>query len=350
MAYELQPKVAEMMTLFGQDVKVLPRMIEDPKTRLLVANLVVEEALEFAAAMGFVPNTAEDFELTSSGCEPNLVEAADAVGDILVVTYGAANRLGIDATEVFKEVHRSNMTKVWPDGTVHKRESDGKVIKPDTYSPADVAGTLKLMEASALLRLLCYVYPAVSSAIAQGKDPWSWVATEAFGAAGGFTYPMAESSKELKDVGVFARIYLAREAARTIVFFHGYKLSPEKLASVIDCAPEVANGLLTLFEARFPKLTPARPTAEDEAAAAIAAAPVSVLIPAPAAAKVKKVKAKLKPAVVAPAFTIEDETSTGATTEVPAETPKEVPATGAPATETVKPTGLESSDVEQAAA
>lgn len=141
--YKPQEDVAEMMHLFGQDVRSLPDMIADPKERLLAANLIVEEALEFAAAMGLTPIMEDGkVKLVPDGSTPDLIEAVDAVGDILVVTYGASNRLGVNAQKIFDEVNRSNMSKVWPDGTIHKRESDFKVIKPDTYSPADIESVI----------------------------------------------------------------------------------------------------------------------------------------------------------------------------------------------------------------
>jgi predicted HAD superfamily Cof-like phosphohydrolase len=142
--YEPQKDVAGMMKLFGQATRPLPDMIANPKERLLAANLIFEETLEFVKAMGFyVSHYGEDIILKPSVMyEPDLIEAADAIGDILVTTYGAANRLGVNASQVFKEVDRSNNTKVWEDGTIHRRESDGKVIKPPTYSPADIAGVL----------------------------------------------------------------------------------------------------------------------------------------------------------------------------------------------------------------
>jgi len=82
-----------------------------------------------------------DFTQASAGAG-DVVEAADALADLLYVVYGAALEWGIPLDAVFAEVHRSNMTKVWPDGTVHYRE-DGKVLKPSTYSPADIRGVLE---------------------------------------------------------------------------------------------------------------------------------------------------------------------------------------------------------------
>lgn len=66
----------------------------------------------------------------------DLTLAADAIADILYVTYGTAVALGIDIEPIFAEVHRSNMSKLH-EGVVLKR-SDGKVIKSPNYSPADI--------------------------------------------------------------------------------------------------------------------------------------------------------------------------------------------------------------------
>ena len=182
---EAQRSIAKMMELYEQGVRPLPAMLTDPKERLLTANLVVEEALEFAEAMGFNAIEKEDgsIKLVPHGREPDLINAADAIGDELVVILGAANRLGVSAPDVFAEVNRSNMSKTWSHcmscdaeldandrhpvgdptltqkicpsllgGTgsvygveerLHKRPEDGKVIKPPTYSPADIKGILE---------------------------------------------------------------------------------------------------------------------------------------------------------------------------------------------------------------
>lgn len=94
--------------------------------RELRVKLINEEAKEFSDA-------------SDAG---DVVEAADALADLLYVTYGSAVEWGIPIDHVFEEVHRSNMTKVWPDGTVHYRE-DGKVLKPPSYSPANVRGVIQ---------------------------------------------------------------------------------------------------------------------------------------------------------------------------------------------------------------
>jgi predicted HAD superfamily Cof-like phosphohydrolase len=140
--YHPQSSVAEMMRAFGQEARRTPAMIEDPIERELTAKLVLEEALEFVEALGFTVNLSNG-EINLHGELPtNLVEAADAIGDILVVTYGAANRLGIRAYPIFQEVQRSNMSKVGPDGKVIRREGDRKVLKPESYFPPDIESEL----------------------------------------------------------------------------------------------------------------------------------------------------------------------------------------------------------------
>ncbi|MGH8901959.1 MAG: MazG nucleotide pyrophosphohydrolase domain-containing protein [Egibacteraceae bacterium] len=100
--------------------------IDESLAKLRIA-LLQEELDEFVAAVA-----ARD-----------LVGIADALADIVYVTYGTAVTYGIDLDLVLGEVHRANMSKLEGDGRPLKRE-DGKVIKSDRYSPPDVAAVLKL--------------------------------------------------------------------------------------------------------------------------------------------------------------------------------------------------------------
>jgi predicted HAD superfamily Cof-like phosphohydrolase len=70
------------------------------------------------------------------------VETLDALIDILVVTIGAIHSMGADGEGAWREVMRSNFSKVGEDGKVRKRE-DGKVLKPIGYSPPDLKPFLK---------------------------------------------------------------------------------------------------------------------------------------------------------------------------------------------------------------
>ena len=83
--------------------------------------LIEEEATEFRQAV-----------------ETNdIVGVADAIADLLYVTYGAALTFGIPIREVFAEVHRSNMTKLDEEGKPLYRD-EGKVMKGPNFSPPDL--------------------------------------------------------------------------------------------------------------------------------------------------------------------------------------------------------------------
>ncbi|NPA07267.1 MAG: hypothetical protein GXO54_07715 [Chloroflexi bacterium] len=73
----------------------------------------------------------------------SLVDIADALTDLLYVLLGTFITHGLQdvAEALFDEVHRSNMTKLGPDGRPIYRE-DGKVLKPPTYRPPDLARIL----------------------------------------------------------------------------------------------------------------------------------------------------------------------------------------------------------------
>jgi len=101
--------------------------------------LIAEEFNEVMEAMEdfttFVNTTLHDNNILDAR-EP-FFHIAKELADLLYVVYGTAEELGIPLQEVFTEVHKSNMSKVWPDGTVHYNQI-GKVLKPDTYSPPDL--------------------------------------------------------------------------------------------------------------------------------------------------------------------------------------------------------------------
>lgn len=164
-SYDPQREVAKMMRAFGQEVRPTPTMPSDPKERILRARIVLEEAMEFVAALGcevlLGEKPLDDINTMTEGApwqkfivlkddvkiectgEGDLVEAADALADLKVVVYGSDNALGLNANEVFREVMRSNMTKVLPDGSV-LRDEGGKVVKPKDYDPPNIRQVLGL--------------------------------------------------------------------------------------------------------------------------------------------------------------------------------------------------------------
>ena len=84
----------------------------------------------------------EHDELNTAIAAGDRVEQLDALIDILVVTIGAIHSAGFDAEGAWKEVMRSNFSKVGDDGKVRKRE-DGKVLKPIGYSPPQLSEYIK---------------------------------------------------------------------------------------------------------------------------------------------------------------------------------------------------------------
>ena len=112
--------VKKFMKTFGQPVIYKPQF-PDEKTMSLRYDLIKEELNELETAMK----------------EKNLKEIADALTDILYVTYGAGCAYGINLDECFKEVQRANMSKLGEDGKPIYNEK-GKVMKGPNYSPPNL--------------------------------------------------------------------------------------------------------------------------------------------------------------------------------------------------------------------
>lgn len=112
--------VGDFMESMDQEVRIKPSFPEGDIQKLRFD--LVEEELD---------------ELQYGIDNQDIVEIADALTDLLYVVYGAGHAFGIDLDECFSEVHRSNMSKLGPDFKPIKRK-DGKVLKPDTYSPPDL--------------------------------------------------------------------------------------------------------------------------------------------------------------------------------------------------------------------
>ena len=108
--------VKTFMKTFGQMVRTKPQF-PDEETMQLRYDLIKEELNELEQAMK----------------TKNLKEVADALTDILYVTYGAGYAYGINLDKCFKEVQRANMSKLGNDGKPIYNEK-GKVMKGPNYS------------------------------------------------------------------------------------------------------------------------------------------------------------------------------------------------------------------------
>ena len=118
-------KVKTFMQTFGQEVKSKPSFSSE-KINDLRYNLIKEELDELKKAMD----------------DKDLLEVADALTDILYVTYGAGIAFGIDLDKCFEEVQNSNMSKLGEDGKPIYNEA-GKVMKGPNYFKPDLSKFVK---------------------------------------------------------------------------------------------------------------------------------------------------------------------------------------------------------------
>ena len=114
-------KVGTFMKSFGQEVKDKPAFSTDKINKLRI-DLIKEELEELTVAMN----------------NNDLLEVADALTDILYVTYGAGHAFGIDLDKCFEEVQNSNMSKLDENGKPIYNES-GKVMKGPKYFKPDLS-------------------------------------------------------------------------------------------------------------------------------------------------------------------------------------------------------------------
>ena len=114
-------KVGIFMKTFGQEVKKKPSFSTD-KINKLRLDLIKEELSELTDAMN----------------NKDLLEVADALTDILYVTYGAGHAFGIDLDKCFDEVQNSNMSKLDEYGKPIYNEH-GKVMKGPNYFKPDLS-------------------------------------------------------------------------------------------------------------------------------------------------------------------------------------------------------------------
>ena len=118
-------KVGIFMKTFGQEVKDKPSFSSDKINKLRI-DLINEELNELSEAMK----------------NKDLLEVADALTDILYVTYGAGHAFGIDLDKCFDEVQNSNMSKLDDNGKPIYNDS-GKVMKGPNYFKPDLNKFIK---------------------------------------------------------------------------------------------------------------------------------------------------------------------------------------------------------------
>ena len=118
-------KVGIFMKTFGQELKVKSQLSSEKINKLRIS--LIEEEL---------------YELKKAISDNDVKEVADALTDILYVTYGAGHAFGINLDKCFDEVQKSNMSKLGEDGKPIYNE-DGKVLKGPSYFKPNLAKFLK---------------------------------------------------------------------------------------------------------------------------------------------------------------------------------------------------------------
>ena len=116
-----QALVREFHRMFNGELPEVPTL-RTPEVRALLLRLIEEEAGELAEALE----------------RADMIGVADALGDLVYVTYGAAVAFGLDLAPVLAEIHRSNLTK-----RGGPRRADGKILKGPQFRPPDIAAVLR---------------------------------------------------------------------------------------------------------------------------------------------------------------------------------------------------------------
>lgn len=118
-------KVKEFMKTFGQEIEESPKFPSEKVLKLRI-DLIKEELCELEEAIE----------------NKDLIEVADALTDILYVTYGAGHAFGINLDACFDEVQRSNMSKLDLNGKPIYNQQ-GKVLKGPNYFAPNLSKFIK---------------------------------------------------------------------------------------------------------------------------------------------------------------------------------------------------------------
>ena len=137
MSYDIQTGVADFHRKFGHPVRDTPQIIGEAEAKLAYG-FIEEELYEVEEAM----YSMESWECGEPGCcsgfdqnyDPDLIEIADGLGDVVFTAYGMALRFGIDLDRVLAAIVESNMTK-----TANGQE---KITKGEDYVPPKIAEAL----------------------------------------------------------------------------------------------------------------------------------------------------------------------------------------------------------------
>jgi predicted HAD superfamily Cof-like phosphohydrolase len=141
-------QLMEFHRLFGIPILETPQVPSDDRVRLRM-RMLLEETLECLDAC-FVDDHVTIDQLKRLGAEfidKNVVSVdlpllADGFGDVDYIVEGNRLEFGIQGHPIADAIHQANMAKAGPDGWIVRR-ADGKVLKPEGWTPPDIEGELK---------------------------------------------------------------------------------------------------------------------------------------------------------------------------------------------------------------
>jgi predicted HAD superfamily Cof-like phosphohydrolase len=150
MAYHDTP-VYEFHRVFGHPISFDPSVIPSKETRVLRVQMLASELVELARAFGVdlkidTTHSANEDECVAVRSNDNpydVVEAADALGDLRYIVDGGNIVCGFPGGMILNEIHRSNMSKLGPDGKPIYRD-DGKILRGPNWTPPDIASILNI--------------------------------------------------------------------------------------------------------------------------------------------------------------------------------------------------------------
>ena len=146
------PSPMELVLQFHHTYSVPIRPFSDPtldyERMNMRMSLIAEEFAELMGAVyglrarAIIEAATAEAVATDEG-ERDVIEAADALADLVYVVYGMAIESGMNLDSVLAEVQASNLSKLMPDGSVKLRE-DGKVLKGPNFFQPNIARGLGL--------------------------------------------------------------------------------------------------------------------------------------------------------------------------------------------------------------
>ncbi|MFB9993701.1 hypothetical protein ACFFLM_17205 [Deinococcus oregonensis] len=129
-------KLREFHRAIGLKLPSVPTL-PSPELLALRRTLIAEEWAEVQQEFESLQIRPDSAEASAALSPLDLAPLAHELADLLYVTYGALDALGLDADAIFAEVHRANLTK-----TTGPKRADGKQLKPEGWQPADVRAVI----------------------------------------------------------------------------------------------------------------------------------------------------------------------------------------------------------------